>query len=460
MLDDRMLPEPPRGLARSLGLWGVLFLTLSATTPASSVFAIMPGMLQVAGTGAIWAMGLAALICVATGFVYAELSSAWPVAGGEYVAVARTLGPAAGFAMLGVNVFNNLLFPPVAALGIASVLGTLLPDLPAIPVAVAVMIGSTLVALLNIRVNAWVTGVFLLAELAVLLLVMALGFADGARAPLAFLTHPVMPQGGALVPASPASIGVATSIAIFAMNGYGMAVYFAEEMHEAPRRIGTAILAALGIALLLEGLPLLAVLLGRVDLDTLLRAEDPFGLLIRTRGGPGLSALSALGVVLAIVNAIIACVLACARFFYATGRDRAWIPHVDAWLVAIHPRFGSPWIGTLIVGGLGTLACFLPLPMLLVLNGTGLVAIYAGIALAALIGRRTGATGHAPYRMPLYPLAPIAILLALGYVVWTSWLDPQEGRPGLIATAAQIVMALLWYWIVLSRRREGWEVHI
>ncbi|PNQ03242.1 amino acid transporter [Sphingobium sp. SA916] len=453
-----MLPDKPPALARSLGVAGVLFLTLSATTPASSVFVIIPGMLQEAGTGAIWAMILASLICVTTAFIYAELSSAWPVAGGEYVAVAQTLGPMAGFVMLGVNVFNNVLFPPVAALGIASVMATVVPGLPAVPVAVAVMIGSTLVAILNIRVNAVITGLFLLVELAAVAVVMVLGFADHARPALEFLTHPVVAATGqGFVPASAASIGVATTIAIFALNGYGMAVYFGEEMHEAPRRIAGTILAALGLALLFEGVPLLALLLARIDLATLLTVDDPFGLLVRQRGSAGLSALVSVGIVLAIVNAIIACVLACARFFYSTGRDRAWIPRIDDWLVAIHPRFDSPWIGTLIVGGMGTLACFLPLSMLLVLNGTGLVAIYGGIALAAMAGRRSGASAHAPYRMPLYPLAPVVTLLALAYVVWTSWLDAGEGRPGLIATAAQIAGSVLWYKLVLCRRGQ-WKV--
>ena len=457
MLDEQMLPDKPPALARSLGVAGVLFLTLSATTPASSVFVIIPGMLQAAGTGAIWAMILASLICVATAFIYAELSSAWPVAGGEYVAVAQTLGPMAGFVMLGVNVFNNVLFPPVAALGIASVMATVVPGLPAVPVAVAVMIGSTLVAILNIRVNAVITGLFLLVELAAVGVVMVLGFADHARPALQFLTHPMVAMGQGFAPASAASVGVATTIAIFALNGYGMAVYFGEEMHEAPKRIARTILAALALALLFEGVPLLALLLARIDLATLLTVDDPFGLLVRHRGSAGLSALVSVGIVLAIVNAIIACILACARFFYSTGRDRAWIPRIDDWLVAIHPRFDSPWIGTLIVGGMGTLACFLPMSMLLVLNGTGLVAIYGGIALAAMAGRRGGASAHAPYRMPLYPLAPAVTLLALAYVVWTSWLDVGEGRPGLIATAAQIAGSVLWYKLVLCRRGQ-WKV--
>ncbi len=463
MLDDQMQPQAPTPLVRSLGVTGVLFLTLSVATPASSVFVIVPGMLQVAGTGAIWAMILAGIVCVATAFVYAELSSAWPVAGGEYVAVAKTLGPLAGFVMLGVNVFNNLFFPPVAGLGISAVLSTIYPGLPEVPIAVAVVAASTLVALLQIRINAWVTGLFLLGEVLALIAIVALGWSDVVRPFGAFLTTPVMPQAAALVPAlvpaSPAAIGLATSIAIFALNGYGAAVYFGEEMREPSRLIARAILASLVLTLLFEIVPTVAVLMGAPDLHALVTADDPFGLVARMRGDGWLADAIAIGVVIAIVNAIIACILACSRFFYGTARDGSWGRPLDRWMTQIHPRFGSPWIGTLIVGGVGVGCCFLPLTLLLVLSGTGLVAIYAGIAVAAMAGRRSGATDHAAYRMPLYPLAPVITLIALGYVVWTSWLDLEEGRPGLIMTAAQIVASAAYYWFVL-RRSGGWSVHV
>ena len=455
MLDDQLRPAAPAPLLRSLGTAGVLFLTLSVATPASSVFVIIPGMFQVAGTGALWALLLAGVVCVATAFVYAELSSAWPVAGGEYVAVAHTLGPLAGFVMLGVNVFNNLLFPPVAGLGVAAVLGVVVPGLPAIPIAAGVVAASTLVALLRIRVNAWVTGVFLLVELLALIAITMLGFTHATRPVAEFLLHPVMPVAGQLAPASAASIGLATSIGIFALNGYGAAVYFGEEMLDAPRRIAHAILAALVLTLLFEFAPAVAALAGAPNLHALLTSDDPFGLIARTRGSDVLAGLLALGVVVAIVNAVIACILACARFFYSTGRDGSWGRPVDRWLASIHPRFGSPWVATLVTGGVGVACCFLPLTLLLVLSGTGLVAIYAGIALAAIAGRRSGATAHAPYRMPLYPLAPVVTLLALAYVVWTSWLDPEEGRPGLLMTAAQIAASAAYYRFVL-RRRGGW----
>ena len=456
MQEAQLQPAPPAPFVRSLGVVGVLFLTLSVTTPASSVFVFVPDMLGVAGTGAIWAFLIAALVCVATGFIYAELSSAWPVAGGEYVMVAHTLGPFAGFLMLGVNVFNNLIFLPVAGLGISAVLSVVVPGLPELPVALAVVGACTIIGLFDIRVNAAITGCFLLLEVLTLLVVAWLGFGDAIRSPLEFLTAPVGPT---LAPASAALIGVATSIAIFALNGYGSAVYFGEEMQEAPAKITRAIMLALVATLALEALPLLGVLMGGPDLRALFASENPFGDLVQQLGGSTLAKWVAVGVALAIVNAIIAWVLACARFFYGTGRDGSWGRPVDRWLTLIHPRLRSPWLATLLLGAIGMALCFVRKEWLEVMSGTGLIAIYAGIAVAAMVGRRRGSSAHAPYRMPLYPLAPLITIAALVYVTWTNWLDVETGRPALYATAAQIVIAAGYYWLVL-RRRGAWTVHI
>ncbi|MBW8745282.1 MAG: APC family permease [Sphingomonas sp.] len=416
-----------------------------------------PGMLQSAGTGTLWAFLLAGLVCVATAYVYAELSSAFPVAGGEYVAVARTLGPLPGFIILGINVFNNMIFPPVVGLGVSAVLGTVIPGLPQIPTAIVVVVGSTLCALLNIRVNALVTGVFLAVEVAALGVLVVLGLAEPARSLLPMLVHPVSLTGTMLVPASHSAIGLATTVAIFALNGYGMAVYFGEEMHDASSKIARVILTSFGLSLCLELVPVVAVLIGAPDLKALFGADDPFGLFVRGRGGTLLSQMVAVGVVIAIVNAAIVTVLASARFFWCTGRDRVWGYRFDEFIGAIHPRWQSPWIATLIIGAIGVACCFISLKFLLILNGGGLIVTYAAISLGALAGRRNGSTAHAIYKMPLFPLAPVFTLLALGYVVYANWQDLEEGRPGMIATAAQIVMAAAYYWLVL-RRRGAWVV--
>jgi amino acid transporter len=457
MTAPHKLPPTPAPLPRCLGVLGLLFLTLSATTPASSVFVIVPGMLQVAGTGTLWAFIVAGLVCVATAYVYAELSSAFPVAGGEYVMVARTLGPLPGFVILGINVFNNILFPPVIGLGVSAVLSSVIPGLPQIPTAIVVVCGSTLFGLLNVRVNALVTGLFMVVEVIALGVVIAFGLAEPVRSILPLLTHPTMLVDGAMAPTSLSAIGLATTVAIFALNGYGMAVYFGEEMHDAHRKIARVILTSFGLSLMLELVPILAVLIGAPDLKALFSNSDPFGLFVTLRGGTLLSQTVAIGVVISIVNAAIVTVLASARFFWCTGRDAVWGYRFDIFIGAIHPKWGSPWVANLVVGGVGIACCFISLDFLLILNGGGLIVTYAAIAMAAIVGRRNGATAHAQYKMPLFPIAPAFVLLALVGVVYANMLDPLQGRPGMIATAAQIVGAMVYYWI-LTKRRGEWIV--
>lgn len=452
MAQDRSVPKP---LTRTLGIWGVLFLTLSITTPASSVFVIAPGILQEAGTGAVWALAIAAIVSIATSYVYAELSSAWPVAGGEYVFVSQALGPAAGFVMLAVNLVSNILIAPVLALGIAEMMGSFVPGLPAVPVAIAMLAAATLVGILNIRLNAWLTGAFLVVELLALVVVVALGLLEPAN-PAAVFTAPVVPEeGGGLAPMTLAGLGTATAVAIFAFNGPGCAIYFGEEMHDSARLLSRAILASSIMAILSIGLPVLAALASAPDLAAYLADPDPFTRFVDERGGPVLAAFVSGGVVLAIINAIIASLLACARFLYGSARDRSWNLWLDEALGAIHPRWGSPWLGTLIVGGITIAACLLPLNFLLVLSGAGLIVIYGGICIAALAARRQGLTAAAPYRMPLFPLPPLVTLAALTVVIWATWQDAEEGRVALVATAAQIVVALVYYRLVLARR--GWR---
>src|SRR5579864_4531211 len=90
-----------------------------------------------------------------------------------------------------------------------------------------------------------------------------------------------------------------------------------------------------------------------------------------------------------------------------------------------------------------------------VLSGTGIVLTYAGVSLATLAGRRNGTTAHAAFRMRFYPFMPIVGLFALGYVVYANWLDPNVGRPSLIANLVAIVLSLAYYVFVL-RARGKW----
>jgi amino acid transporter len=131
---------------------------------------------------------------------------------------------------------------------------------------------------------------------------------------------------------------------------------------------------------------------------------------------------------------------------------------VNEALVRVHERFDSPWVATLLAGAVGIAACFVPFNVLLVLTGTGVVVMYALLCVGAIVGRVTGRTAHAAYRMPLFPLAPVVGLLALLYILYANWIDPEVGRPSLVATACMLVLAAIYYAYMRRRRGPDWAM--
>jgi amino acid transporter len=197
-----------------------------------------------------------------------------------------------------------------------------------------------------------------------------------------------------------------------------------------------------------------AVLMGATDLKSFFASENPFSDFVLATGGKYFNAAISVGIALAIINAVLATVLQNARFFYRTGHDRTWHGKINAAFTMTHPRYQSPWMATLIAGVVSIAMCFLGLDLILMLTGTGIVLVYVGICAAAIGGRRTGTSKAAIYKMPLYPLWPVIGLITLAYVLYTSALDPDLGRPSLEINGALIVLSIAYYRLVIRRKQE------
>ena len=444
-------------LTRSMRRAGNLLITISAITPAASVFIMGQDVIHQAGTGAILCFAAAALLGLTTAFVYAELSSAFPLTGGEYSMIGRTMGPAWGFMALGLNLFGGALGQAVTALGLADYLGVVSPGVPALPVALAVTAATALVTVLNVRLNAKITGVFLLVELAALGVMTALGLGHPHRSLAEATLQPLMLSGAALVHTPWAVIGVATAGAVYAYNGYGGAVYFGEEMYEARTKVAWVIFVSLAVVVVAEFVPIAAAMTGAPDLARMLAADKPLPVFLQTAGGELVEKAVSLGIAFAIINAMIAIGLINARQLYCSGRDGAWPGPVNRWVAMVHPRFNSPWIATLVMGAATAACCLLPLDMLIMMTGAGFVIVYAGVSVAAIAGRVNRSTMVGHYRMPLYPLWPALSLVMLAGVTWAELIDPDEGRPSLIANVVVMALSAAYYWLYL-RRRGGWAL--
>jgi amino acid transporter len=439
---------------RSMGGIGALFITLSGLSPSIGVFVVASDVIHAAGTAAVLCFAAAGVLGLAIGGVYAELASAWPETGGEYTIVGRILGPSAGFAMLGLNLFTFSINPAVIALGAVGYLQALAPGLPTVPTAMALLLACMALSILNVRLNALITGLFLAVELASLATVAWLGFAHPARDALAAAVHPVMLSGGHLAPLSMAGLGVGAAAAIYAFDGYGAVVYLGEEMHAAPRQMAKVVFRALVVGGLFMLIPLLAVIAGAPDLQGLIADAAPVPGSVQRLGGDTLHRVMSLGVALALFNAMLAISLMGGRQLYSSARDQAWPPRISAAMARLHLTFNSPWVATLVLGGTGILWCLVPLNLLLILIGEGTAAIYACMCVAAIRGRG-GPAAHAAWRMPLFPLGPWLALLAL-IAVGVADLFDADARKGLMATAATVIGSVGYYQLAL-RRRGSWS---
>jgi amino acid transporter len=441
-------------LRRDISTTGGLLITLSCLSPSIGVFIVGSQVIHQVGSGAILCFIAPVILSVAISAVYAELGSAFPHSGGEYAMAGRALGPASGFAMLATNLAGFPLALATSGLGIADYLRVLSPNIPAIPTAVIATIAVTLIGVCSVRLNALVTGIFLAVEITALAVTAALGFAHAHSFThtISLILHPQVaaPAGGLQhVPAIAMIVGA--SAGIYAFNGYGSAVALGEEIRGARRGISRVIFGAIFLAAIIEMLPMIGIIAGAPDLAALSRADSPVPDFLRATGGPTLALLLSLAAAAAIFNAMIAVVILGARQIYGAARDRGWPAPISRRLDRVHPRFGSPWVATLTLGAIGLGCCFIPLTVQIIIIANGNVAIYATLCLATIAGRRNGSTAHSHAKMKAFPLPPLLALAALGVVVWADLLDPDIGRPGLVAAVLILAAGALYYAIALRR---------
>lgn len=439
-------------LSRSLGVGGNVLITLSGISPASSVFVLGGAALGAYGTGVFWGFAIAGVISILIAFCYAELASRHPVAGGDYSLVSRTLGPSAGVAVFFVGLVTLPLIVAVFALGVAEYLGVAIGGLDPVWTAVVVTVLATGTACLNIRTNAWVTGAFLFIEMAALALLSVLGLLHVER-PITALFDPQALDAatGGLAPLGIAGLVIAVTQGIFSFNGYGGAVYFAEETKNARRTIARAVLWSAVITILAEIIPLAAIMLGTTSLADLFGADLPVEAFLDERAGHAVTVFVFVSIALAIVNAIIAIALQSGRLLFAAARDQALPQAIAAPLTRVSETAKMPWVATLVMGVFAVGGCLIPVDLLLNATGSTLAFSYGFIALSAIVMRRT--SGRTGYSMPLWPLPPVVALVAIAAIFVMGLLDPTQWPS--LGIAVGIVAAGYLYYFGYLRSRAG-----
>jgi amino acid transporter len=460
---ERTLPVEPLAcsgnqLHRKLSSFGVLLLTLSCLSPVYSIYGIGSDVFLRAGTGAaaLFICGIGATVIWVV--VYAELASAYPYAGGDYVGVGAILGPWAGFASLTVWAVTAGPANAFLARTIAIYVNELAPTASPLFVTFGALAAATAIALLAIRASALVTGIFLGIEMLAVVALVVAGLWQPARSIADVVFHPVtLGAAATIVPVTIAAMAGAGVSAAYGTSGGNQAIAFGEELTEPHRRMGGVIVLAGMIGAFAIALPIVAVVLGVRDLPSFLKSPAPLSEFVTSVAGRAAGHALSAAVILAIFNALVAQMMFFARLFFSLGRDKIFHPIVNVALGRVHLSSGAPRTATFVVGAISAACCLLSTHMLVAFISGLTVYILLLVSFAVLVGRWRRLTGQPGYwRSWLFPLAPIlGLLLAVIFGV-ADLLDADVGRPSILILGAMIGAGLFWYCFVLRRRPGGW----
>ncbi|EIK94566.1 putative amino acid permease [Pseudomonas sp. M47T1] len=437
-------PAQVSALKPSLKTVDVVGITVSAVSPASSVFVIAPFAIQQAGSGMVLAFVIAGLLALMFALCYAELGRAHHSAGGEYVYAKRVFGGMAGYATFLTVMVMLLFIPPVLATGASTYLNVALgTHFDAQTVALVIVVASFGLGILNIKLNAWVTGVCLLLEVAALLVIVALGYGH-AEQPMSVLLHPQVVVNGALQAAPWALVIGAVGVGLFSYNGYGGAVLLGEDMHDGGKGVAKAVLWSLVLVVVIELVPLTSLLIGAPSLSTMIASPDPIGYLLTSHGSPMLARVVSAGIFLSVFNALVAIVIQTGRVMFSSGRDALWTAPLNKAFTRIHPKWQSPWLATLFLAVPSAALTFNSnLNNLTSFSVLLIVLVYLIVALCALASRVLRRDREHPYRMPLWPLPALLATVGAGYLMLTLLMD-ASARDVMVLVGLLAVSVILY----------------
>ncbi|SFV11118.1 amino acid permease [Pseudoduganella namucuonensis] len=398
------------------------------------------GIFVLTGTGALTAgpaltlsFVIAALACAFAALCYAEFASTVPVAGSIYTYTYATLGELAawmigwdllleyGLATSAVSVgwsgyFQSLIggfglrLPAelTAAPGAVPGVRTLL-NLPAL----LIMLALTAMLSWGVRESARVNSVMVAIKIAVILLFIAVG----ARHVEPANWRPFMPfgMGGTMS---------AAALVFFAFIGFDAVTSAAEEVKRPERDLPIGIIGSLAVCAVLY-VVVSAVMTGIVPFRRFAGVDHPVSLALQFAREDWVAGFVDLGAILGMTTVILVMTYGQTRVIFAMSRDGL----LPARLSTLHPRLGTPFFATWVVGLVfGLIAALVPLDVLAELINIGTLAAFCLVSVAVLVLRKRRPDLPRAFRCPGVPAVPVlailfcvALMTFLGRTTWIAF---------------------------------------
>jgi APA family basic amino acid/polyamine antiporter len=478
-------------LKRSLGALNLVLLGIGCIIGTGIFVLTGHAAAEWAGPGIMISFVITGILCAFVALCYAELASALPVSGSAYSYSYASTGEVVAWIMGVLLLLEYGLAASTVAVGWSGYLNSLLADLhihlpialqaaPGYPVkdgtgaiighgsfnllAIFGIAAVTILLIIGVSESATVNNVIVAIKVTVVLAFIAIGafyVKTSLWSPLVPAQIPPPPAGApmdlwhqigralwdTLTGAKTSRYGLGgvihgAAVIFFAYIGFEAVSTAGAESKNPARDMPIGILGALAICTILY-IATCAVLVGIVPYAQL-DGPAPIAYAVNAIGIRWFAGLVKLGAIAGLSSVMLVLLYGQTRIFYTMSHDGL----LPSQLAAVHRRFKTPWINTIIVGFVAAFcAGFLSLDTLSEVTNVGTLAAFTIVCGTVIYLRITHPMMPRPFRTPLYPVVPIlGVLMCVTLLMSLMGVEKTRNFFLIYVTAGFLVYFIFGLW--------------
>jgi APA family basic amino acid/polyamine antiporter len=477
-LDEILATAEKKSLHRSLGGFQLMMMGVGAII-GTGIFVLTAEAAQKAGPGMMVSFVIAGFVCAVAALCYAELASMVPVSGSAYTYSYAVLGELVAWVVGWALILEYAVAASAVSVGWSNYfvgllersLGIDVPDalskgpfaggLMNVPAAVIALLVTGLLVI-GTRESARINTVLVAIKVAALtvFVILAIPVVKGEN------FEPFAPNG--FWDATGLGIAGAAASIFFAYVGFDAVSTAAEETKNPQRNVPFGLIGSLAICtvfyLLVAGGVVGSVgaqpvtdLAGQAiapgskamaeacarpeNAEQVVCSGEPLAQVLDQLGWKTVSQLIGLAAFLALPSVILMMLFGQTRIFFVMARDRL-LPFSES-LSKVHPRYGTPYVVTIITGlAVTVFSAFFPVGVLADISNSGTLFAFLAVSIGVMVLRMREPNRPRPFHTPaIWVVGPLS-LLGCGFLFFS--LPPATQLTFLYWSAAGLVIYFLY----------------